>query len=228
MLPWVIHDLWSYLLITMTKWQLLMWFHLKTIHSCWLKLDFSPFKGSWEKKIIDRIHNTRSSKRLRDDSDGSPRKKGRPKGSVLLNRYPPVRVDTEFADTATDERNKRALQKELERDHPRKEHILSLMRQTYSSRRDDILSDSADVSVVTLLSTHPALSLPYVVRLPTCVFAFSLCSVHTQIFIDWTGDRPCSGEERCCKRCHQWLGKEMDPCNFATQWHTHRKTWGNF
>ena len=98
-----------------------------------------------------------------------PARKGDPKA---LNHYPPVRADTEFADTATDERNKRALQKELERDHRRKEHILSLMRQTYSSRRKDILSHSADISVVTLLSTHQALSLPYVVRLPI----YSLCS----------------------------------------------------
>ena len=62
------------------------------------------------KKIIDRIHNTRSSgKRLRDDTDGSPCKKGRPKVSLLLSRYPPVRPHTVFADAATDERNTKAL-----------------------------------------------------------------------------------------------------------------------
>ena len=60
--------------------------------------------------------------------------------------------------------------KELERDHPRKENVLSLLRQTYSSRRDEILSDSKDISVTTLLSTHPALSLPYAV----CIYNVGL------------------------------------------------------
>lgn len=76
----------------------------------WFKY-FHHLKGSWEKKIIDRIHNTRSCKRVRDDSDGSPRKKGRPKGSILLNRYPPVRADTEFADKATDEKTRELYKK---------------------------------------------------------------------------------------------------------------------
>ena len=122
-------------------------------------------KGSWEKRIIDRLHNTRSaSKRLCSDSgQSSPCKRGRPKASVIMNRYPPVRVDSDFKDAATDERNKKTLLKELERENPRKEIVLSLLRQTFSNRREDVLSESADVSVRTILSTHPALTLPYAV-----------------------------------------------------------------
>lgn len=96
-----------------------------------------------------------------DDAGASPCKRGRPKGSVLLNRYPPVIVDGDFADSATNERNKKALEKELERDHPRKDNVLSLMKQTYSSRREEILTGSVDISVTELLTTYPALCLPY-------------------------------------------------------------------
>ena len=124
-----------------------------------------PNKGPLGEKIIDRIHNTRSSsKRLQNHSDeSSPCKKGRPKVSF---RYPPLRADAEFTDAATDERNKRALQKQLDREHPRKEIVLSLLRQTFGCRREDIPSESTDVSVATISSTHPALTLPYVVSLP--------------------------------------------------------------
>lgn len=93
-----------------------------------------------------------------DDAGASPCKRGRPKGSVLLSRY---RVDGDFADSATNERNKKALEKELERDHPRKDNVLSLMKQTYSSGREEILTGSVDISVTELLTTYPALCLPY-------------------------------------------------------------------
>ena len=96
-----------------------------------------------------------------EDAGTSPCKRGRPKGSTLLNRYPPVRV--EDADSVANERNMKALMKESERDHPRKDHILPLLKHTYTSRREDILAESMDVAVTDLLTKYPALCFPYAV-----------------------------------------------------------------
>ena len=122
-------------------------------------------KGSWEKKIIDRVHNMRAaSKRLaNDDAGSSPSKRGRPKGSLLQRHYPPLNIDADFSDTSTNERNLKVLSKELERDTPRKDIILSLMKSTFGVRQEEILLDS-DVSVGVILEKHPSLHLPYVVR----------------------------------------------------------------
>ena len=98
-----------------------------------------------------------------EDAGASPCKRGRPKGSTLLNRYPPVRVEDNYADSVATERNMKALKKELERDHPRKDHILPLLKHTYSSRREDILAESMDVTVTDLLAKYPALCFAYAV-----------------------------------------------------------------
>ena len=82
--------------------------------------------------MIERVHNMRASvvrKRLsNDEAGGSPCKKGRPKRSVLLNRYPSLNTDLDFSDAASDERNRKALECELEREPPRKEYVRSLLR----------------------------------------------------------------------------------------------------
>ena len=70
--------------------------------------------------------------------------------------------DTEDDDVAF-QRNSLELSKELQRDKPRKEVILSLTRQTYPVRRASVLSDAADVCVQSLLSEYPELKKPYVV-----------------------------------------------------------------
>ena len=89
--------------------------------------------------MIERVHNMRASvvrKRLsNDEAGGSPCKKGRPKGSILLNRYPSLNTDLDFSDAASDERNRKALERELAREPPRKEYVRSLLRQTYAERR---------------------------------------------------------------------------------------------
>lgn len=69
-----------------------------------------------------------------------------------MNRYPPVRADSEYKDAATDEQNKKTLLKELERENPQREIVLSLMRQTFTS-----LSESADVSGLFRVLTLPSL-----------------------------------------------------------------------
>ena len=124
-------------------------------------------------KAIDRVHNmpsTSARKRVAtDEGESSAVKRGRPKGCSLLSRYPPVSED--INDEASSDRNIKALRKEMEREKPRKECVLSLLRQTFSSRREDILSNSSDVSVTTILSEHKALSLLYAV----CFLVLYLC-----------------------------------------------------
>lgn len=108
--------------------------------------------GSWEKKLIENIHNLRSAskgKRPLEADDETPKpKRGRPKISRILTRYLPVK-DTGDDDTTTD-RSKLLLKKELDKERPRKDVVLMLARQTYLYRRATVLSE-LDTSVTQLL-----------------------------------------------------------------------------
>lgn len=80
-------------------------------------------QGSWEKKIIKRVHNVNATLKkepLRDDGDGTPKPKwGRPRQqSLVLTRYPPLRDTAAYSITTS--RNIAALPKELSRDSPQK------------------------------------------------------------------------------------------------------------
>lgn len=101
---------------------------------------------------------------LSDDGDSTPKpKRGRPRQqSLVLTRYPPLRDTAD--DSVTILRNIAALQKELERDSPRKDSVLSLCRQTFSKRREEILVDSGEVDATTLLNQFKELHKNYVVR----------------------------------------------------------------
>lgn len=107
-------------------------------------------QGSWEKKIIERVHNVNATLKrpLSDDGDGTPKpKRGRPRQqSMVLTRYPPLRDTAD--DFVTTSRNIAALQKELERDSP----------------REDILIDCGEVNATVLLSQYKELHKSYVVR----------------------------------------------------------------
>lgn len=111
------------------------------------------------------MHNVRSAcakkRPSSDEGQGTPVKKGRPKGSSLLNRYPPLPEVN--MDAASNERNMNALKKEMDREKPRKDVVLSLLKQTFSTRRDEIVSDCSDVTVTSIISIHKALTLPYAV-----------------------------------------------------------------
>ena len=85
--------------------------------------------------------------------------------SQVLTRYPPMK-DTGDDDITID-RNKQLLAKELQKERPRKEVVLSLARQTYSDRRATILSES-DVTLCSLLEQFNELKKPYVVCM--CVY----------------------------------------------------------
>ena len=57
-----------------------------------------------------------------------------------------------------------SLQKELEKDNPNKEKVLSLCRQTFTKRREDILDEFDGVTATGLLKDYTELHKNYVVR----------------------------------------------------------------
>lgn len=89
-------------------------------------------------------------------------KQGRPKLITVLGRYPPLR-GTGGMDDVSEERNVAALRKEMERENPRKDTVLPLLKETFASKRQYIIGDSDDLSVTTILQTHKPLSLPFTV-----------------------------------------------------------------
>ena len=96
----------------------------------------STIQGSWAKKIIERVHNIRSACAKKcpaiDDGQGTPVKRRRPKGLSLLNRY--RQLPEGLNDDASNQRNITALQKEMEKEKPRKDVVLSLMNQQHPER----------------------------------------------------------------------------------------------
>lgn len=113
--------------------------------------------------MLERVANTR--KRAADSSSSSPpAKRGRPKLVSTLSRYPPISQDGSFVDETALERHMNTLKAEMDRESPRKEQILSLMKLTYAARRENILSDSADISATTVVEEFTALSMVPVVR----------------------------------------------------------------
>ena len=101
-------------------------------------------------------------KRPLSDGESTPKaKRGRPKLSQVLTRYPPLKDTGE--DHVTLGRNIELLHKELDNQRPRKEVVLTLAAQTYSSRREAVLSESEIVTATSLLETYSELKKSYVV-----------------------------------------------------------------
>ena len=82
--------------------------------------------------IPEKVYNLRSTSKLRRqllseaDAHSSPKvKRGRPKVSQMLTRYPPLR--DVGGDDITVQRNITLLTKELEKERPRKEVVFSLV-----------------------------------------------------------------------------------------------------
>jgi len=107
----------------------------------------APFnsQGSWEKRIIERVHNSR--KRAASDCDdptdtSTPKaKRERPKMQSVLNRYPSLTLHEDPDGTSQD-----ALDKQLERPTPKKESVLPLQRKTFAVRRRFIVRIGDHVS----------------------------------------------------------------------------------
>ena len=126
------------------------------------------FQGSWEKKIIDRVHNVSKSHKKRpcDDVEGTPKtKRGQGKSAGVLTRYPPICTLKEGYDHVALSRDLNALQKEMEKERPRKEVVLTLMKQTFIARREYILSDDGDVSFAGIVEKYKGITLPICVSL---------------------------------------------------------------
>lgn len=132
-----------------------------------MSLFFFSLKGSWEKKLIERAHNVaKSGKRPSSEPSASTPKRGRPTAaSPILQRYPPLPCADEVQDSDQEEQ---ALKKELEKEKPRKDVVVQLLRATFQSRRRYILTKSASETVLELTSTFKALAQPYVVSSMHC------------------------------------------------------------
>ena len=99
-------------------------------------------------------------KRPRSDDDVStPTKRGRPKESTLLSRYPALQLGD--CDEVSLSRNQAKLNEEASKTNPSKAAILPLQRLTYVKRRDFILAGPDSVGAV--LEEHPLLRLPFAV-----------------------------------------------------------------
>ena len=93
----------------------------------------------------------------KSDLSAPPPKRGRPKAdNPLMNRYPPL----EFCDDTDQSVDEQALGKELEKEKPRKNVVTQLLKQTFSSRRRYILTNSS-ASVMETCNKYQALLLPY-------------------------------------------------------------------
>ena len=86
---------------------------------------------------------------------------GRPKIDTMLSRYPPNNLEDDIDEVAL-HRNEQALSKEIE-ETPRKDVVLPLMKHTFSSCREYILSESSDLTLEELLQKYPALAFPFAV-----------------------------------------------------------------
>ena len=81
---------------------------------------------------MDRVYNIekKGKKRARSDDDcSSPAKRGRPPKGTTQSLYPPVQCNG-MLDEDTDKRNVAALIKECEKEKPRKELVLQLVKDT--------------------------------------------------------------------------------------------------
>lgn len=118
------------------------------------------FQGSWVKKIMDRVYNIEKSRKRKTtlDLDETPRKRGRPKRSLDI-RYPSITP----GDASVQQQQVQAISKELEKEKPRKDILLPLMKTTFYARRQYILAN--DDSVITKLEKFPALRMPPLVCL---------------------------------------------------------------
>ena len=134
---------------------------------------------------MDRIYNVEKSRKRKasDVMESTPKKRGRPKRSVNLeSRYPSIHpnLSDELQDT-----QHQAIEKELQKDKPRKDILLPLMKSTFYTRRQAILR--SDDTVTNKLEKYSALKMPPLVNfvvlssniflpfLPSFLLSFYLC-----------------------------------------------------
>ena len=114
--------------------------------------------------MIERANNAAKPgrKRQAELSNAPSPKRGRPRKDTLLERYPTVSVSDTLPSGVNE--NQKALDRELEKEAPRKDLVLPLLRSTFPCRRPLIVQSAAKkVSITTLLGQHKCLKLPYAV-----------------------------------------------------------------
>ena len=122
----------------------------------------------------------KTGKRPSSEPAASAPKRGRPKAdNPIMQRYPPLPYDDEFHDY---EQEEQALKKELEKEKPRKEVIVQLMRSTFQSRRRYILTKSSNETVLHLTSNFKALVIPHVVGCMHAFLPYVFCLVVHHVF----------------------------------------------
>lgn len=113
------------------------------------------------------MHNVKATRKRSvqgDDVSTPSAKRGRPKQkSLTLTRYPPLKDTAD--DSITISRNLESLRKELKKNSPNKENVLSMCRQTFCKRREDILDGYDGVTATNLLEKYGELHRSYVVRI---------------------------------------------------------------
>lgn len=128
-------------------------------------------KGSWERKIIDRVHNTK--RRAQGPAVGAPQTKrvdrGRPKMYSVLSRYPPISGMS--VDEVSVSRNIDKMKSEMKSSNPKKQILLPLMEETYPWRREMILARDS-MAVSSILDIYPSLTLFPIVRMAFKILLF--------------------------------------------------------
>jgi hypothetical protein len=121
--------------------------------------------GSWEKKLLERLHNVQKTmKRPAEGGVSSTPKRGRPKLSEGSRHLYPIVTDIN-SDEVAYQRDYDAIIKEMEREKPRTSALIPLMKSTFPRRRQYVLSDVSDLSVREILRKWPCLRYPSVVSL---------------------------------------------------------------
>ena len=152
------------------------------------------------------MHNLKARKRVNSDSKSTPKaKRGRPRVSLVLARYPPMK-DTGDDDIAV-QRNNQLLIKELQKDRPRKEVVCSLARQTYSTRRQIKWRSHCCPSYSRI--SLPQEALYCMLNADSAMYGY----YYLYLYPVGTGDGHGIGEERCYEVCSTSMERETNTCS---------------
>ena len=177
---------------------------------------------SWSDKLVERIRNVIKRDRIKcgcAEEEETPAAKRPKKETALLSRYPVsagTDYSTEFAEDAESLAGHiESIKKEMEKDRPRDSLLAQLMKSTYRSRRDLIVTGS--VPVAQILQDFPALKRPSMV----CI-----CS-HTDIHVYYICDPVCEKGSYSLSNCiymvtHNLTGEYSTSLQFG---HSTTLTW---
>ena len=122
----------------------------------------SYFKGSWQKRIIERVYNVEKCNVKKKKTAGGDKEGFEPqkKKSKVISFYPPL-DHSQATDSESYQRHYSALKSEMIKSKPRMEVVLQLMADMYIQRRDFVLNDAG--SAIQVLTEYAAFKFPEVV-----------------------------------------------------------------